>query len=343
LNSKPIPANHSATYPDAVLREIDLVIPAGKEPERLDQFLTRQVAELTRSKVQELIEAGAVTINGKSTKASHKTRPGDAIHIAVLSRPPLELMPEAIPLTIVFEDEWLVVIDKPAGLVVHPAKGNRSGTLVNALLNHYGKLEPAADGDADRPGMVHRIDKNTSGLLVVCKREPAMSRLAEQFRLHTVEREYHAIAWWPWASSRGTINAPIGRDPNDRQKYAVVPDGKIAVTHWRQLQKFDFLAHLALRLETGRTHQIRVHLTHTGHPILGDADYGGRNRQMGKLSTSQRGVAAELFEIVDRQLLHARLLGFVHPVTKVMHRFESPLPDDFCGVLSHLNGKLSDW
>ncbi len=325
------------------MREIEIVIPAGKEPERLDQFLTRQVAELTRTKVQELIEGGGVTVNGKPSKASHKTRNGDVIHLIMLSRPPLELTPEAIPLTIVFEDEWLVVIDKPAGMVVHPAKGNRSGTLVNALLSHYGNLEPASDGDADRPGMVHRIDKNTSGLLVVCKREPAMSRLAEQFRAHTVEREYHAIAWWPWLTSRGTIDAPIGRDPNDRQKYAVVPDGKLSRTHWRQLQKFDFLTHLALRLETGRTHQIRVHLSSTGHPILGDAEYAGRNRQMGKLSTSQRTIAAELFDMVDRQLLHARVLGFTHPVTKKTEHFESPLPPDFKAVLERFGGKLSDW
>ncbi len=343
MNLKLIPATASATYPDAVVREIEIVIPAGKDPERLDTFLTRQVAELTRTKVQELIEAGAATVNGKPTKASHKTRNGDVVHITMLSRPPLALAGEDIPLTIVFEDEWLVVIDKPAGMVVHPAKGNRTGTLVNALLNHYGQLEPASDGDPDRPGMVHRIDKNTSGLLVVCKREPALSRLAEQFREHAVEREYHCIAWWPWQTPKGTIDAPIGRDPNDRQKYAVVPDGKLARTHWKQLQKFDFLTHLAMRLETGRTHQIRVHLTHTGHPILGDTDYGGRNRQMGKLSTSQRLVAAELFEMVDRQLLHARVLGFVHPVTEKKHRFESQLPPDFQAILQRLGGKLSDW
>lgn len=339
MNSKPIPATTAATFPDAVIREIDIHIPAGKEPERLDQFLTRQVAELTRTKVQELIEGGGITVNNKPTKPSHKTRPGDAIHIVMLSRPPLELTPEPIPLSVVFEDEWLVVIDKPAGMVVHPAKGNRSGTLVNALLSHYGQLEPATDGDSDRPGMVHRIDKNTSGLLVVCKKEPAMSRLAEQFREHTVEREYHAIAWWQMPSAKGTIDAPMGRDPNDRQKYAVVQDGKIARTHWKLLQKFDFLSHLALRLETGRTHQIRVHLNHLGHPIFGDAEYAGRNRQMGRLTTSQRAVAAGLFDMVDRQLLHARVLGFTHPVTKIVHHFESPLPDDFCKVLDLLGGK----
>jgi len=228
------------------------------------------------------------------------------------------------------------VIDKPAGMVVHPAKGNRTGTLVNALLSHYTNFEPASDGDEDRPGIVHRIDKQTSGLLVVCKREPAMSRLSAQFRLHTVEREYHAITWWPFANSKGMIDEPIGRDPHDRQKYSVREDGKPARTHWEQLAKFDFLSHLAMRLETGRTHQIRVHLTHIGHPIFGDAVYSGRNRQMGKLSTAQRIVAGELLGSVDRQLLHARVLGFKHPVTEEQLHFESPLPLDFEETLKKL-------
>jgi len=338
LIGMPDSSGNSALPPiELIQREIDILIPAGKEPERLDIFLARQVADLTRSKAQELIEAGAITVNSKPTKPSHKTLPLDQIHIVMMSRPPLELTPEPIPLTVVHEDEWLVVIDKPAGMVVHPAKGNRSGTLVNALLAHYGNLEPASDGDADRPGMVHRIDKNTSGLLVVCKKEPAMSRLSEQFRLHTVEREYHALVWHPFSASRGTIDEPIGRDPHDRQKYAVREEGKEARTHWKQLTRFDFLAHLALRLETGRTHQIRVHLTHLGHPIFGDAEYGGRNRQMGRLSTAQRTLAGELLERIDRQLLHARVLGFEHPVTGEKLHFESPLPEDFQWMLERLN------
>lgn len=323
---------------DMVRREVDIVIPPGKLPERIDVFLARQVAEMTRSKAEAHIEAGEVTVSGKVVKPSHKVRGGETIHISFLARPPLELTPEPIPLTVVYEDEWLIVIDKPAGMVVHPAKGNRSGTLVNALLSHYGELEAASDGDPDRPGMVHRIDKNTSGLLVVCKREPAMSRLSEQFREHTVEREYHAIAWWPMPTAKGTIDAPIGRDPHDRQKYTIIEGGKEARTHWTQTEKFDFLSHLTLRLETGRTHQIRVHLTNTGHPIFGDAEYSGRNRQMGKLTSAQRVKAGELLEIVDRQLLHAAVLGFVHPVTEVVLHFESKLPQDFEALLARVRG-----
>jgi len=321
---------------DLVRREIEIVIPAGKEPERLDVFLSRQVADLTRSKAQELIESGGVTVNGKLTKSSHKTFPGEVIRLVMMAKPPIEILPEDIPLNVVYEDEWLVVIDKPPGMVVHPAKGNRSGTLVNALLAHYGQLEPASDGDEDRPGMVHRIDKDTSGLLVVCKKEPAMSRLATQFRRHSVEREYRAVVWRPFPASKGTIDAPIGRDPHDRQKYCVRDDGKPARTHWTQIAKFDFLAHLALRLDTGRTHQIRIHLSHIGHPVFGDAVYGGRNRQMGRLSTAQRTLAAELLDRIDRQLLHARVLGFKHPVTGEDMHFESESPDDFEWMLERL-------
>jgi len=331
-----------------VLRKVAIVIPSGKEPERLDVFLARQVREITRSQVELAIAEGRVTIDGRPSKPSHKVKPGERIDLAFLARPPLELTPEPIPLQVVYEDDYLVVIDKPAGMIVHPAKGNRSGTLVNALLAHYGEVEPAADDDPDRPGIVHRIDKETSGLLVVCKREPAMSRLAKQFREHTVEREYWALAWWPFSHSKGTIDRPIGRDPTDRLKYAVAkPDAsgrvkdsaKEARTHWTQIERFPFLTLLALRLETGRTHQIRVHLSDVGHPVFGDPDYCGRNRQMGRLSTAARSEAADYLEIARRQLLHARLLGFEHPVTGERLRFESPLPDDFQTVLDRLREK----
>lgn len=342
MSEEPPPTSDRNIPSDVVRREVEVAIPAGKEPERLDVFLARQVADLTRSKAQELIESGDITVDGKPTKPSHKVRGGEVIHVTMLARPPIELLAEPIPLQVVFEDEWLVVIDKPAGMVVHPAKGNRGGTLVNALLAHYGQLEAATDGDADRPGMVHRIDKNTSGLLVVCKREPAMSRLSAQFREHSVEREYHSVVWWPMPTAKGTIDAAIARDPRDRQKFSVRDDGKPARTHWTQVERFDFLTHLALRLETGRTHQIRVHLSHFGHPVFGDAAYAGRNRQMGKLTSAQRMVAAGLLEAVDRQLLHARVLGFTHPVTRQKMHFESPLPGDFEDVLGRLRDYTSE-
>ena len=321
---------------DKVLREIEIRIPPGKTPERLDVFLTRQVGELTRSRAQEAILSGAVTINDNGgAKPSHKVRPGEVIRLRILSRPPYEAQPEPIPINVVWEDEWLVIIDKPAGMVVHPAAGNKSGTLVNALLSHYRELPPSGSGP-ERPGLVHRLDKNTSGLIVVCKREPALSRMATLFRNHTIRREYQAIVWWPFKTKQGLIDQPLGRDPRDRKKYAVRPDGKVARTRWTQLEKFDFLSHASLRLETGRTHQIRVHLSSQGHPVFGDPDYSGRNRQMGKLSSAQRKTAAGYLETVRRQLLHAVSLGFIHPMTQKELFFESPLPDDFTWLLNQL-------
>ncbi len=328
---------------EKVLREIEIVIPLGKTPERLDVFLARQVADLTRSQAEQAIESGNVTVNGRLVKPAYKIKGGEMVKVIFLARPPLELRPEPIPLNIVYEDEWLMVIDKPAGMVVHPAKGNRAGTLVNAVLSHYEQLTPALDNDPDRPGIVHRLDKETSGLIVVCKREPAMSRLSEQFRAHSIEREYRAIVWWNFPSKQGLIDAPIGRDPKDRHKYAVrfgstngIDKGKPARTHWFQLEKFDFLSYLALKLETGRTHQIRVHLSYIGHPVFGDPEYGGRNRQIGKLSSAQRVVVGEYLEVAKRQMLHAAILGFKHPITNSNLHFESPLPNDFYELLSML-------
>lgn len=322
------------------IREVRIIIPAGKTPERLDVFLARQVAELTRSRARELLLQGLVTVDGRAVKPSHQVKPGEMVHLKVPSRPPLELEPEPIPLKVVWEDDYLVVIDKPAGMVVHPAAGNRSGTLVNALLSHYRNLPER--GEPGRPGLVHRLDKDTSGLLVVCKREPALSKLAEDFREHQVEREYQAIVWWPLPTRHGLIDQPLGRDPRDRKKYAVREGGKPARTRWTQLAKYDFLARVALRLETGRTHQIRVHLSHIGHPVFGDPDYGGRNRQMGKLSSAQRKLAAELLETAPRQMLHAGVLGFTHPVTKRFLKFQSPLPEDFRKVLERLDPAAVD-
>jgi len=321
-----------------IIRRIEIRVPAGKVPVRVDQFLTVQVAELTRSKAQSMISSGEILINDEQVKPSYKVRPNDLIVLSVLSRPPLELEPEDIPLSIVWEDEWLIVIDKPAGMVVHPAVGNRSGTLVNALLWHYKEL--AQSDDPDRPGIVHRLDKATSGLLIVCKREPALSRMAKLFRERKIEREYRAIAWWKMPKRHGVIDQPIGRSSRDRKLNCVRTDGKHARTHWEQLEKFPFLSYMRLKLETGRTHQIRVHMSHEGHPIFGDPDYAGRNRQMGRLTSAQRNEATQYFEFVKRQMLHAHTLGFVHPVTEEKLEFESPLPEDFGRLLYHLRATL---
>ena len=320
--------------PERVLRRVEIHIPDGKVPERLDVFLARQVSELTRSRAQELISLGDVTVDRERVKPSHKVRPGEVIRLEILSRPPLDLKAEPIPLNVVWEDDWLLVIDKPAGMVVHPAAGNRSGTLVNALLAHYRELAPGSA--PDRPGLVHRLDKDTSGLMVVCKREPALSRLAEQFREHSIKREYRALVWWSMPTRKGLIDEPLGRSLRDRKKYAVRPDGKPSRTRWERIEKFDFLSHLAVFPETGRTHQIRVHLSHRGHPVFGDPDYGGRNRQMGRLTSGQRRLVAAWFEKIKRQLLHAAVLGFTHPMTRRELKFESPLPEDFTGLLQQL-------
>ena len=332
-----LPLDDEPSSDGTIQRRIEIVVPIGKTPERLDQFLARQVADMTRSKAAELIDAGGVMVDGAAVKRSHKVRPREVIELTIAARPSTELQGENIPLKVVYEDHWLIVIDKPAGLVVHPAAGNRTGTLVNALLWRYAEL--ADSSDPERPGIVHRIDKDTSGLLVVCKREPAMSRMSELFREHRIDREYNAIAWWPLPTRKGVVDQPIGRDPTDRKKMAVVEGGKHARTHWLQLEKFDFLTFVALKLETGRTHQIRVHLSHTGHPMFGDADYGGRNRQMGRLSSAQRIEAAEYLERINRQMLHARTLGFEHPITGEKLLFESPLPEDFLWLLENLREK----
>lgn len=333
-----IPDQHipqSDTDPgEKVIRRIEIQIPSGKSPERLDIFLTRQVAELTRSKANEMISSGYVKVNGSIVKPSQKVKPGQLIELEVLSRPPLELKAENLPLEIVYEDEWLLVINKPAGMVVHPAQGNREGTLVNALLGHYANL--VKTDNPDRPGIVHRLDKDTTGIIVICKREPALSRLAMAFRKHTIERQYLAIVWWPLPKKSGTIDEAIGRDPRDRKKFAIQADGKRSVTHWRMLENFDFMSYIALKLETGRTHQIRVHTSGAGHPIFGDPDYAGRNRQLGRLSSAQRKLVATYFEIISRQMLHARTLGFKHPITGQDMLFEADPPADFLWLLDQL-------
>lgn len=326
--------------PQRVLRELEIKIPSGKSPERLDVFLARQVSEITRTKAQEMIGTGEITLNGREVKSSYKVQPDDVIRMTILSLPPLDLEAEEIPLEIVHEDEWLVVVNKPAGMVVHPAQGNRTGTMVNALLWHYNELPPS--DDPDRPGIVHRLDKDTSGLLVVCKREPALSRLAAAFRQRKIEREYRAIAWWSMPKRQGIIDKPIGRDPHDRKKFTIHPNGKPSRTGWRQLEEFDYLVLLSLCLETGRTHQIRVHLSSIGHPVFGDHDYAGRNRQLGKLNSAKRREVAGYFERIDRQMLHAMTLGFTHPVTGQKLRFSSPFPEDFEWLLNTLRSIRND-
>jgi len=314
-------------------REFEIVIPAGQKKERLDTYLTSHVENATRTKVQEAIRAGEVVVNGRTVKASHSIAPGDAIHVT-LSRPdPPEVRPENIPLDIVFEDDYLIVVNKPAGMVTHPAYKNYSGTLVNALLFHSDSLSRP---HPLRPGIVHRLDKDTSGLLVVAKDGTTHQKLSRQFANKTTEREYWAIVWGKFKEQSGVIEASLGRSKSDRKKVAVVADGKNAVTEYTVIEQFEYLCLLRLHLWTGRTHQIRVHLAHIHHPVFGDETYGGGKIMVGGLGGKKRAEVANLLGKIPRQALHAKKLGFIHPVTKELMRFDSELPDDMKGVLEFL-------
>ncbi len=313
---------------------LSLVVPENQSRERLDKFLTQRIASVSRARVQKVIEQGKVLVDGKPAKASHVVAPHQRIEVCIPKPVEIDIEPEDIPLDIVYEDEHLLVLNKPAGMVVHPAVGNYTGTLVNALLHHCGGLS-SISGEK-RPGIVHRLDKDTSGLMVVAKNDEAHRHLSAQFKAKSTEREYWAVAWWRFKEKRGTIQGNIGRDPKSRKKMAVVQDGKEATTHYEVIESFDFLSLLRLTLETGRTHQIRVHLSHSGHPVFGDATYGGRNRQLGSLTARQRTLAAELLEHLPRQALHAKTLGFEHPATHTFLRFDSDLPDDLNQLLERL-------
>jgi 23S rRNA pseudouridine1911/1915/1917 synthase len=314
-------------------QKFDIVIPAGQKRERLDVYLTSHVENATRTKVQEAIRNGEVVIDGKSVKASRAIIPGEVIHVELSKPEPPEVLPEDIPLTIVYEDNYLLVVNKPAGMVTHPAYKNYSGTLVNALLHHSQSL---SQPHPLRPGIVHRLDKDTSGLLVVAKDETTHQKLSRQFANKTTEREYRAIVWGVFKSPEGMIEASLGRSKSDRKKVAVVKEGKYAATEYEVMQQFPYLALLRLHLRTGRTHQIRVHLAHIHHPVFGDETYGGRKIAVGGVDGKKKAEAANLLEKISRQALHAKSLGFVHPVTKEFMRFDSELPEDMRQVLEFL-------
>jgi len=303
-------------------------IPEGKKRERIDTFLAGAVENATRSKVQKFIEAGLVKVNGKIVKASYLVQPGDIIEATHPVSPRPEFTePEEIPLDIIYEDEYLLIVNKPAGMVAHPAYANYTGTLVNALLHHTGKL--SSKNEADRPGIVHRIDKDTSGLLVVAKDDWTHAKLAEQFSKHTVEREYRAICWKIFKERKGEISTNIARSKKDRKKFSTSEtDGRTAFTFYEVIEEFEFTSLIKLNLKTGRTHQIRVHLSSIGHPIFGDATYGGTQLVVASTLPKIKTRLQNLLKIMPRQALHAKTLGFIHPHTKGQMRFDSELPDD---------------
>jgi 23S rRNA pseudouridine1911/1915/1917 synthase len=311
-------------------------IPAGKKKERIDLFLASQIENATRSRIQKLIEAKLVTVNGKNVKASYIVQPFDIIEASHPITPrPEDTEPEEIPLDIVYEDEFLLVVNKPAGMVAHPAYANYTGTLVNALLHHTKSLSRL--NEPGRPGIVHRLDKNTSGLLVVAKDDFTHAKLAEQFSKKTAEREYRAICWGVFKERKGMIEAKITRSKSDRKKFtASSTEGKQAVTLYEVIEEFEFTTHLKLNLKTGRTHQIRVHLSSINHPVFGDETYGGRKIVYGSQLPKIKSRVENLLKIMSRQALHAKTLGFYHPHKKEFMRFDSELPVDMKELLKLL-------
>lgn len=303
----------------------------GQEPLRVDKFLMNFIENATRNKIQQAAKDGNIYVNGKVVKSNYKVKGGDEVKV-LLGHPPYEnlLVGEDIPIDIVYEDDDLLVVNKPAGMVVHPGHGNYSGTLINALIYHIENLPKNSD---DRPGLVHRIDKDTSGLLVVAKTEQAMTHLAKQFFDKTSERKYHALVWGHVDDDEGTIEGNIGRHHANRMQNTVYLDdeadnGKPAVTHYKVLERFGYVTLVECELETGRTHQIRVHMKHIGHTLFNDERYGGDKILKGTTFTKYKQFVDNCFKILPRQALHAKTLGFIHPTTGEKMSFTSETPED---------------
>lgn len=314
-----------------------LNVDKGQTPMRVDKYMATHLEDTSRHRVQTAIKEGYVRVNDKVAKANLIVRPNDVIRFVMpYRRRGMEILPQDIPLDIVYEDDDLLLVNKQAGMVVHPGHGHFEGTLINALSYHLG-ISQGPDAEDERMGiLVHRIDKDTSGLLVVAKNDEAQLNLAGQFFEHSIERRYNAIVWGNLQDDEGTIDANIGRDPNDRLRFRVYDDpqkGKHAVTHYRVLERFGFVTLVECRLETGRTHQIRVHMSSIGHPLFNDERYGGSEIRKGTIYAKYKQFIMNCFDICPRQALHARTLGFVHPSTGKWMQFESSLPDDMMNLL----------
>jgi 23S rRNA pseudouridine1911/1915/1917 synthase len=307
------------------------VVTPAEAGRRIDQVLAACWCDLSRSRLQKLIAAGLVRAAGRPVRARDRAVAGMRLGVALPDAEPSLLRPEAIPLAIVYEDEHLLVVDKPPGLVVHPGAGVRTGTLVHALLHHAPQI--AAVGGAGRPGIVHRLDKDTSGLLIVAKTEACYLQLVAAIARREVARTYQALVWGVPRTSGGRVEAPVGRHPGDRQRMAVTARGKPAATRYRVLEPFGWASYLECALESGRTHQIRVHLSHIGHPVLADPVYGGGRRRALNVAQGVRRLADAILAVLPRQALHAARLEFDHPVTASRLRLEAPLPADFAAAL----------
>lgn len=317
---------------DDLYEHFRFVADKGQQPLRVDKYLMNRIENATRNKIQKAAKDGNIYVNDVPVKSNYKVKANDVITV-LFEHPPYEflLVPENIPLDIVHEDSQVIVVNKPAGMVVHPGHGNYSGTLINALVFHFENLPENSSG---RPGLVHRIDKDTSGLLVIAKTEEAMTHLSKQFFHKTTEREYVALVWGNVEADQGTIEGAIGRHPKNRLQNMVFEGedteakGKPAVTHYKVLERFGYVTLVSCRLETGRTHQIRVHLKYLGHTLFNDERYGGNEVLKGTHFSKYKQFVENCFKILPRQALHARTLGFEHPETGKFLRFEAPIPED---------------
>jgi 23S rRNA pseudouridine1911/1915/1917 synthase len=321
--------NNQIPEEEKLFEHFRFTVDKGQGSIRIDRYLTDKIENLTRNRIQNVAKAGGVLVNDNPVKSNYKVKPLDEIKI-VLPYAPYEnlLVPEDIPIDIVYEDDALIVLNKPAGMVVHPGHGNYSGTLLNALIFHFDNLPNNSD---NRPGLVHRIDKDTTGLLVVAKTENALTQLAQQFAEKTSKRTYVALVWGDLKNDSGTIEGNLGRNPKNRLQMQVFPDGdfgKPAVTHYKVIERFGYVTLVELQLETGRTHQIRAHMKFIGHPLFNDVRYGGDKILKGTTFSKYKQFVENTFKVLPRQALHAKTLGFIHPQTGKFMEFESEIPDD---------------
>lgn len=332
------PIDEELPESEELFEKLSIVIDKGQEPLRIDKFLMNRIEGATRNKIQQAIENEMVLVNEKSIKNNYKIRGGDKIIIYDTNTPEsFEIIPQDIPLDIIYEDEDLFIINKPVGMIVHPGSGNPSGTLINAVAWHLKQKAPGIDeNDLPRYGLVHRIDKNTSGLIVMAKKKKIMSALAKQFFDHTVHRRYVALVWGDFEQDSGKVVAHVGRHQRFRKLFTAYPDGeygKEAITHYKVLERFNYVTLVECRLETGRTHQIRVHMQHIGHPLFNDDFYGGDKIMKGTVYTKYKQFVENCFSTCPRQALHAKELGFIHPGTKQPMLFISELPEDMGMVI----------
>jgi 23S rRNA pseudouridine1911/1915/1917 synthase len=322
------------SFEDENFEELQIIVDPGQSSMRLDQFIVGKFAKVSRNRIQNAIEAGLITLNGKIVKQSYKICGSEQINIRIPKVHDVsQVSPEEIPLEIIYEDDDLMIINKAAGMIVHPAAGVRSGTLVNALAFYFGNEQTKNRvGDKERFGLVHRIDKETSGLLVISKNDYAHTHLSKQFFDHSIEREYIALVWGEPDPPKGRIEAFVGRDPKQRQRQFVFEEGlegKFAATHYELIESFYYTSLIKCNLETGRTHQIRIHMKYIGHPLFNDEKYDGDRIMKGTIYTKYKQFVANCYKILPRFALHARSLGFIHPVTGKKLHFEVDMPDDF--------------